>query len=339
MKNTFLLIIISLIFGCKTEPKQNKTDLADLNLIVKTDRKIDSVWVSNIGQTESFFLPFKDTIKIDFKEKLNDLYNIAFYTKNGRFSNQLWLNGNNVILIGKLNKKLEIDTVLNSDLYYTSINFSKNYKQLIENKSDSTTIDDFLLKTVKNNSTNPYSFNASNPFIYRNQNNKNKIRKLFDLLENQNDTLKNHFISIHSKIENILKVSSINISNYKFDDIENQLSSIELQKSKTYLLDFWFINCPPCIRDHKLISKKLDFLNKENIELIGISTDKKYSDWKNYLTNHNYNWKNYREIDSLKRITKDMAIWSFPTYLLLSGEGEIKARFNSFDDFEKYLNK
>lgn len=337
MKKIFLLVIIILIFGCNPEKKQNKIDLADLNLIIQTDKKVDSVWVSNIGQTESFFLPFKDTIKINFKEKLNDLYNISFYTKDGRISNQLWLNGNSIILRGKLNKKIEIDSVLNSDLYYSSINFSKKYRELIQNKADSTTIDDFLLKNIKNNISSPLSFAIGNPFIYRNQNNKNKIRKLFDLLESQNDTLKNHFISIHGKIENILKVSSLNLSDFKFGNIQNKISSIKLEKTKYYLLDFWFINCPPCVKDHKLISEKLDFLEENNIQLIGISTDRNYSDWKNYLTEHEYLWKNFREIDTLKRVTKEMAIWSFPTYLLIDDIGEIKARFNSFDDFEKYV--
>jgi thiol-disulfide isomerase/thioredoxin len=134
-------------------------------------------------------------------------------------------------------------------------------------------------------------------------------------------------------------VSSINLSNYKFENIKNKITSIELEKSKTYLLDFWFINCPPCVRDHKLIVKKLDFLKEKNIELIGISTDRNYSDWKNYLTKHDYNWKNFREIDTLKRVTKEMVIWSFPTYLLLDNNGNIKARFNSFEDFENYVNK
>ena len=82
---------------------------------------------------------------------------------------------------------------------------------------------------------------------------------------------------------------------------------------------------------------KLDFLKEKNVELIGISTDRNYSDWKEYLKKHNYNWKNYREIDSLKRVTKDMAIWSFPTYLHLNNNGEIKGRFNSFENFEKTL--
>ncbi|WP_127139779.1 TlpA family protein disulfide reductase [Flagellimonas marinaquae] len=337
MKQTIALLICSFVFGCTSEIKPKKSDLSDINLVLQTDTKIDSVWISNIGQTESFFLPLKDTIKVNFEEKLNDLYNIAFYTENGRKANQIWLNGNNVIVNAKLTDKIEIDSVINSDLYYRSINFSKNYGELIQNKSDSTAIDKFLLENISQNIQSPFSFAVANTFIHRNQNNKAKIGKLFDILSTQSDTLKNHLISIHGKIENILKVNFLNTGDYKFANIDNQLSSINIEKSKMYLLDFWFVNCPPCIRDHKLISKKLGLLKEKKVELIGISTDRNHSVWKEYLKKQNYNWKNYREIDSLKRVTKDMAIWSFPTYLLLKSNGEIKARYNSFRDFEKAL--
>lgn len=339
MKYILLLIIAFVIIGCKSDSNEKNLDLADLNLIIKTDKKIDSVWISNIGQTESFFLPFKDTVKVDFNEKINDLYNIGFYTKNGRLTNQLWLNGSNAIINGKLDEKIEIDSVFNSDLYYSSINFSKEYRALIKTKADNASINDFLLKNIKKNIGNPFSLATADNYIDRNQNDKDKIRKLFTILENQNDTLKNHFFGIHERIENILEVSSIDFSNYKFANLENEITSIKLEKTITYLLDFWFVNCPPCIRDHKQIEKKLDFLKGKNIELIGISTDREYSNWKNYLNKHNYNWKNFREIDTLKQVTEEMVIWSFPTYLLMDGRGKIKARFNSFEDFEKYVNK
>jgi len=337
MKQTIAILICALIFGCKPEVKPNKINLSDINLIIKTNTKIDSVQISNFAETESFFLPFSDTIKVNFKKKINDLYIISFYQNKGRKSNQLWLNGKNVIITGKLNEKFEIDSVINSDLYYKSINIIKNYIELVQNKSNSITIDNFLLENITQNIQNPFSFKIAKVYIYRNQNDKVKIGKLFDILSTQNHTLKNHILSIHENLENILNVNSLNMRDYKFANIENQITSIEQNKSKTYLIDFWFVNCPPCVSDHKLISEKLDFLKEKNVELIGISIDQNHSVWKNYLKKHNYNWKNYREITSQKRMTKDMTISTFPTYFLLNNNGEIKARYNSFENFEKTL--
>lgn len=337
MKQIIVLLLSAALFACKSDLKTDKASLANINLVIKTDRKIDSVWISDIGQTESYFFPLSDTIKVDFKKELNDLYNVGFFTEDGRPTSQLWLNGDQVVISGRLDKKLEIDSVQNSDLYYDSVRFSKRIAELVENGADSSTIDQYLIREVREHVSSPFSFAIANTFIFRNQNNKVKIGQLFDELSVQSDSLKNHFVSIHSRIQNILSVDSLNAANYSFADLGNDLSSIELDNSKEYLLDFWFINCPPCVRDHKLISKKLGFLEDNNIELIGISTDRNHVAWKEYLEKHNYNWKNYREIDSLKRVTKDMAIWAFPTYLYVDSSGEIKARFNSFEDFEKSM--
>ncbi|MEY8848771.1 TlpA family protein disulfide reductase [Psychroserpens sp. XS_ASV72] len=339
MKQTIIILLSLFIFSCKSESKPKKTDLADVNIILKSDVMIDSIWISDIGQTESFFLPIKDTIKVDFKKRLNDLYNLEVFTENGSKTSQFWLNGNHLIVDATFKEKLHIDTIQNSDLYYNAIDFSQTFRKLIKDDADSLTIDNFLMEKVRENINNPFSFDVANKFIYRNQNDQHKIRTLFDELSEQNDTLKNHFISVHSRIENILKVNTLDFSEYQLADINNEMSSIELDNSKTYLLDFWFVNCPPCIKDHKLISQKLEFLNEHNIELIGISTDKDHIKWKDYLKEHGYNWNNYREIDSLETMTKAMAIWSFPTYLHLNTKGDIKARFNSFEDFEKYINK
>lgn len=339
MKQLIALLIIAAFYGCKSDMKSDKSTLSDLNLIIKTERKIDSVWISNIGQTESFFFAFNDTIKVDFQSKLNDLYNVGIFTENGRSTSQFWLNGDTVIIKGRYEDKLEVDSILNSDLYYESVKISKEIGELIENGSDSLTIDTYLLRKIRENVNSPLSFAIANSYIFRNQNDRIKIGELFDTLSVQSDSLKNHFISVHPKIENILSVDSINTSNYSFANLENDLSSIEFHNSKKYLLDFWFIGCPPCIRDHKLISNKLEFLKDNNIELVGISTDQNHSAWRDYLGRHNYNWKNYREVDSLERVSKDIAIWAFPTYLYISNNGEILGRFNSFEDFEKSIDK
>lgn len=335
---SFFLTILFL-WGCKTERKQNLAELSDLNLIIETSRDIDSVWVSDIGQRESYFLPFNDTVKVRLKGKLNDLYNIYFHTKEGPIKNQLWLNGENVIIKGKIGKELKIDTVLSSDLYYTSISFLSELRTLMKSKADSMAIDHFLLEGIKQNVDNPFSYVLAGIFIQRDQNNKRRIHELYDLLKSQDDTRKSHFLSTHSQIENILKVDIIEIAKFKFFDIDQEVTSINLDPGKAYLLDFWFVNCAPCVKDHKVMARKLDLLKDHNIELFSISIDKKQTDWQEYLVKNNYNWKNYREIDSLETISSEMAIGSFPTYLLINSQGKIDARFNSYKEVEKHLMK
>ena len=100
------------------------------------------------------------------------------------------------------------------------------------------------------------------------------------------------------------------------------LTSIKLSGDKKYLIDFWFIECLPCIQDHLSIIKKLDSFNGKNVEVIGISIDNSQEQWMSFLNKKQYPWKNYREIDEHEdRMRTKMIIEFFPTYLLLDSKG------------------
>jgi thiol-disulfide isomerase/thioredoxin len=344
MKQTITLLICILIFGCKSELKPNKIDLADLNLILKTNEKIDSVLITDIGQQrENHKVAFRDTISVHFNDSINDLYNIWFL-KNGKIissplsTNQLWLNGKKIVIKGNVDNRLILDTILGSDLNYKVKKNKVEFRKLFDIKADSSEINSFLLKKIMDNFDNPYSLTLASTYIAKNQNNNDKLKKLYDLIKEQNFLLKNHsFFKIHSELEKKIGVNKLNIENYSFYNIENEIVKLSFEKEKIYLLDLWFVNCPPCVRDHKIISKKLKSLEDNNIELIGISIDKNYSKWKNYLKSNSYNWRNFREVDSLKKITSDLGISDFPTYILIEDNGRIKIKFNSYEDIENYL--
>ncbi|WP_405569330.1 TlpA family protein disulfide reductase [Winogradskyella sp. Asnod2-B02-A] len=344
MKKIFAILLSILIFGCKSDLKLNKIELTDFNLILQTNEDIDSVLIMDIGQQrENYKVAFNDTIRIQFNDSINDLYNIWFLKDNKIVSsplstNQLWLNGKNVVIKGKLDKKLIIDTIVGSDLYYKVKNNQMSFRTLMKSNPDSTEVNSFLLAKINDNFDNPYSLTLASIFISKNQNNKSNLKKLYNLIRNQNDLLKNHsFFNVHNELEKKLGITDLNIENYSFFNLENEIAKLNFEKEKKYLIDLWFVNCPPCIKDHKIIFKKLNYLESNNIELIGISRDKEHSKWKNYLDTHNYNWRNFRQIDSLNTITKDLGISAFPTYLLLENGGEIKITFNSFEQIENYL--
>lgn len=345
MKKIITLLSIILVFGCKSDLKPKNIDLADLNLILTTNEQIDSVLVMDIGQNrENFKVPFKDTIRINFKDSINDLYNILFY-KNGEIvsspmsTSTLWLDGKNIIIKGRIDKKLILDTIIGTDLDYKVKNTQKEFQKLYLQKADSITYDSFILKKIKENFLNPYSLELAGVYMRRNQNNSSKLKELFDLINGQNELLKNHvFFNIHSRLINRLKLNNLDMKNYNFYSRSEDIVQLDFDKSQTYLIDIWFVNCPPCIRDHKIISKKADWFKKLDIEIVGISIDKNHSVWENYLKTNNYNWRNFREIDSSRTITKDVGISSYPSYLIIENGGEIKVTFNSFEEIEKYLN-
>jgi len=342
MRKIFTIILATFILGCAKDKKQ--IALSDLNLFLKTDIEIDSVFVSNITQDREFqYITYSDAVRVKLKDSINDLYNVWFYSKGKQYSGQseqLWLNGENVIIKGTFNQKLEIDTVIGSDLYYKSVSFRKNLKKLYKKKSNDTLINNFLLEELKKNLDNPFSIEIVENLFYRNISDKNKLKELYAIIKNQNDDIKNHRLSTHKKIEKILRNDKIDLSQFQLYDTNGNITKIDIKTDKSYLLDFWFINCPPCIKDHKLIAKKMSFLNDKNIELLGISIDKNQVKWEKYLSKNNYNWRNFRELnDSKSKITNKMVVSVFPTYVLVDNNGYIKHRTNSFKEIETYLNK
>lgn len=345
MRKTLAVVLLTILFfGCKSEIKQNNINLADFNLILKTNEDIDSVLVMDIGQNREYHkVVFEDTIKINFNDSINDLYNIWFL-KDGKMissptSNQVWLNGKNIIIVGSIEKKLVVDTIIGSDLNYKSRKDRESLGELLEKKSDANTVNDFLLKSIEENFDNPYSLTQAKDFVLRNQDNKTNLKNLQKILLQQNELIKNHgYFSIYEELDKKISTSNkINLNDYEFYNLNNESVGFEFDKNQKYILDFWFVNCPPCVRDHKEISKKLDLFKKNKIELVGISIDETHTAWANYIDSNNYNWLNFREINNSKTISEDFAISSYPTYILIENGGEIKTTFISFKDLEDYL--
>ena len=99
MKKLLYLLTILFIFSCKPELKKQNNNLADLNLYLQTKEDIDTILITDISQNrERQKIAYKDTVKINFKDSINDLYNIWFF-KNGKIisspmqHSQIWLNG------------------------------------------------------------------------------------------------------------------------------------------------------------------------------------------------------------------------------------------------------
>ncbi|MDC7996952.1 TlpA family protein disulfide reductase [Gilvibacter sediminis] len=337
MKRLIPVLLLIALYSCDSAKEEPKG--FDLTLTISSEQQIDSVWISDIGQTDSHHLPFESTIKHNFKKNINDLYNIGVYINGKRKTQQIWLDGEEVIVKGSVADRFEIDTVINSEMYYSSMAFSEQYKQMKEAQVDSLSFDKFLLQQIESNIEHPFSHIIALNYISRNQNDKVKLKALLPVYEKQPDSIKTHFLSAFSRLESTLNVDEVEIAQYEYTTLEKKISGLNLDPNKTYLLDFWFVACPPCIRDHKQIAQNMEVFENNDITLIGISRDQDHDIWKNYLDKYQYTWPNYREVvdEHAAKLTKDLTIWSFPTYILITEGGKINGRFNSFKDFQATL--
>lgn len=339
-------IIVALVFlisSCRSN-EEGIENLADLNLYIQTDVKIDSVFVSNIGQDREFmFLPYSDTLRVNFKDSINDLYNVWFYSNGKQYSSyneQLWLQGENIVVKGRFDKGLKLDTIIGSDLHYAYLNFQKDYKELRNENANDTTINSFLLEQARAHVNSPFSIEPSNQYYYRNLSNPDLLKPLHQILVNQNIAVKQHAYSPFNAIEKAISSTSLSLNDYQFYDLNRSEIKITLNSDSIYLIDLWFVNCPPCIKDHKQMLEDYDFLKEHHIEVIGISTDSNHEVWANFMKEHNYPWKNYRELDHYDdRFTTQQYISVFPTYFIIDGTGTIQYRSNSFKAVKDYIEK
>ncbi|WP_405609966.1 TlpA family protein disulfide reductase [Polaribacter sp. Asnod1-A03] len=142
-----------------------------------------------------------------------------------------------------------------------------------------------------------------------------------------------------NKVEHKITAEKINFQKYNFNTTSKIKEKIVLTQGVTYVLDFWYLECPPCVKDHFLIKKSIASLDKENVKVIGISIDRNTNNWIEYLLEHNYNWQNYNQFKGDFNLKEDLGIKLFPIYIVVNDKGKIQEKFHSFKYVLKYLSK
>jgi peroxiredoxin len=322
-----LLIIISLASGQTT-----------IQIIIKNagQHKIDKVDAFDLSQKEQYDYRYKDTLVFHFRKTNIDCYNIRYHENRKMFREQIWLDTGNIKIEAHIDSSnLIIDTVINSPAYYKVRYFAKRYSEF-SRSNDTNAMNSYLLNTYKENIDNPFSLLVGDNYIRLNQNSKPNLITFKKLTEKQGGKFSWFLLypSVTERLNKILSVDKINFNEFSFINTEKKKGKILLKGADYYILDFWFLACPPCVRQHKDINANLEKLKQKNIEMIGISIDQNFKKWKNYLAKNRYNWQNYLE-DKGNAITKQLSIKGFPAYIIVNSSGEIINTYNSFADILK----
>lgn len=300
--------------------------------------KIDAVDAFDLSQEEFRNYPYQDTIEMVFAKSNIDCYNIRYHEQGKMFRQQIWLNPGNIKIEAHIDsERLVIDTVMNAPIYYAFKKFFTTLDDLYKSK-DSTALDNYMIATYLENIENPFSLIVATNYIEKNKNSKSSLLKFKPYVDKQGDKFKWFLLysSVAERLNKLLSVNQLKFNEYSFINKEGKVEKLTTNAAEYYVLDFWFLACPPCIEQHKEIKTQLDRLKQQKIEFIGISTDKNLEKWKSYLEKHEYTWPNFLQ-DRGKTITDQLGISGFPTYLILDKTGKILEMNSSFSNVLKWF--
>jgi len=110
------------------------------------------------------------------------------------------------------------------------------------------------------------------------------------------------------------------ISGFSTKDINGNKIKINDLKGKVVVMNFWFINCPPCRKEIPFLNELVEqYKDSTGVVFIGIALDSK-SELREFLKKEPFN---YTIIDNGRFITGKYGITAYPTHLVLDKEGKV----------------
>jgi len=128
---------------------------------------------------------------------------------------------------------------------------------------------------------------------------------------------------------------------FSSENSDGNVLSLNQFKGKTVLLDFGAAWCVPCKKEIPEVKRIFDKYHSKGLEIIGISSDKDKTSWKENIKNEKLNWHhiyvgldNIRENGSINVLYRVQAI---PAYILIDENGIIIDRYRGADKNDKSL--
>jgi thiol-disulfide isomerase/thioredoxin len=314
----------------------------NIQLILKSDAPVSEINIMDISQRDIKSTSYKDTVNFNFSQiNFKEKYTINCHVNDKIRFTQIWLDTGNIEVYAHVDSsKLIVDTVVNAPLYYHEKELRNKLKGL-RATHDTVAVNRFLLGHIAENIHSPFSLELSATYIAINGNYKQSLQALQETLAKQGDQFKWHRLyGFVEKLNSLLAGDRINMADFNFIDISGKETTVALKNAQFYILDFWFLGCAPCRRDHIVMKQKFELLKRHQIEIIGISTDdyNEYGkEWIAYLSDHQYNWPNYLEAPT-KKIRDSFGYKSSPYYTIINDKGEPIGSYESFAEVMQKLN-
>lgn len=110
------------------------------------------------------------------------------------------------------------------------------------------------------------------------------------------------------------------ISSFRTTDINGRKYNLKELRGKVVVLNFWFINCPPCRKEIPELNKIVaDYQQNKDVVFLAIALDDKTA-LKEFLQELPFD---YNIVDEGRFIAQQYRITSYPTHVVVDKEGKV----------------
>lgn len=204
-------------------------------------------------------------------------------------------------------------------IIFISAGYSQVSKATVTTKFDENTV----VKSVDRSTTYPYAIwqklMQSGKYSLR----KEKLNDFYTLVEMTPEMLARRAEAVDKMPmprESAFFKTGDMISSFKERDMNGNKFNLKELKGKVVVLNFWFINCPPCRQEIPDLNDMKASSESKDVVFIAIALDEKY-DIETFLKTTPFT---YNIIENGRYIANQYRITSYPTHVVVDKEGVIK---------------
>ncbi len=108
--------------------------------------------------------------------------------------------------------------------------------------------------------------------------------------------------------------------------------SMEQYRGKVIFINFWATWCPPCVAEMPGINEMYNAIDKDKIEVLMISFDRKFEKAIQYKNKNNFNFEVYTPASAIPSMYESQSI---PTTYVINSKGELVFTHKGMADYNR----